>query len=103
MDYSISYIVLYDVLDTTRFDMKLFLEEKMKMFDSVEEAYEDINEFVHKYNYLMNYINKSQMYDIYKKVKDCESYLTVKENEYFVVGETINKEFRIVIKKIHTS
>jgi flagellar capping protein FliD len=50
--------------------MNKFLEEKLKMFDSVEEAFEDINDFVHKYNYLMNYLNKDYIYDLETTIKE---------------------------------
>lgn len=99
MEYS-SFIVFYDVSDTKKFNINKFLEEKLKMFDTLEEAFEDIDEFIHKYNYLMNYLNKEYIYEIQDTIKECESHL--RENEFKIVGETKNKEFRIVIKKVHS-
>ena len=99
MEYS-SFIVFYDVSDSSKFNMNLFLEEKLKMFDSIEEAFEDINDFIHKYNYLMNYLNKDYIYSLQTTIKECEIHL--RENEFKIVGETKNKEFRIVVKKVHT-
>ncbi len=96
----IQYIVFYDVVDSSKFNMYLFLEERLKVFDSVKEAYEDIYDFVYRYNYLMNYVNKSQAYVIEKSEDDCESHFET--NQFCVIGHTVNKEFRIVVKKVHT-
>ena len=96
----INYIVLYDIADASKFNMKMFLDMELIFFDSIEEAFEDIEDFVHKYNYLMSYNNKDLVYEIQKTKEQTETHLEI--NESLVVGQTINKEFHIVIKKIHS-
>ncbi len=96
----VNYIVLYDIADASKFNMKMFLDMELIFFDSIEEAFEDIEDFVHKYNYLMSYNNKDLVYEIQKTKEQTETHLEF--NESLVVGQTINKEFHIVIKKIHS-
>ena len=98
-DEEYSYMVLYDVGDSASFDKKLFLNQKIHLFDSIEDAYNDIVQFIHKYNYLMSYINKDLIYEYLKSEDDCKTILD--KEEYILVGQTKNKSLFVCIKKIY--
>lgn len=98
-DYS--FVVLYDISDSSKFKMNQFLNSRFSLFTTIEDALGSINDFIYKYNYLMNYMSKDLIYKLSKSYDEiCKELLS---EEYSIVGETENKALFICIKKIYVS
>ncbi len=89
------FTVIYYVVGAN--DLEMFLKDKTTLYYNVQSAFEDINQFIEKFNNIMYHANKDLIYKLNTTVAECDSYM--KENQFMMIGETKNQQLFIIIKK----